>query len=265
MANRIAVDQRPASRMDGAGQRTSNGQFGMQPDGPPDGAEGQDGGVAATAVGETKQVAAKAVDAGAQVATVSATIGRDVALAASELGRHLAEVARADVKDLVAIAGTEFGQLAHGVSEHGQGLLDDTKDQLRGQVEAQARKLAAMLRRLGDEAEALADGRPVEPGPLTDSLRQLAARVDEIGAEIDQQGVEGLVKDFERLARRRPAMVVVGAGVLGAAAGRILRAAASATPVSPRDGDSNDPIRSGRVALGPGARRLSSASATGGA
>jgi hypothetical protein len=53
------------------------------------------------------------------------------------------------------------------------------------------------------------------------------SRIGRLAGELEQRGPEGLAEDLSRFARRRPGAFLLGAGLVGFAAGRVVRAGAA--------------------------------------
>jgi hypothetical protein len=158
----------------------------------------------------------------AEVAQSAAGKSRDVATDASQQAKEVAGTAREQV-----------GQVGQEVAAQGQRVLDEAKGKLREQSEQQSAQLASTLRSWSGQARALADGRAEEAGPLRDYTNRAADKVAEVADRFDERGLEGALEDAKAFARRRPGVFLLGAGIAGFAAGRLLRGASSAAPTSP--------------------------------
>lgn len=163
---------------------------------------------------------------------------KDVADQTSENAQQVAstavdksqQVARAGAQQARQVVGTsrqQASQLAEELSGHARDLLDEAKAQLQDQAETQIQRLAQGLHRLGDEAQALAEGRPQEARTLRDYVDKTSVKLDEIAEGLESKGAEGLLEDLQTLARRRPGSFLLGAGVAGVVVGRLVRSAAA--------------------------------------
>ena len=106
--------------------------------------------------------------------------------------------------------------------------------QIQAQADVQASRLASALFQVGNQAVALSQGRPEQAGPLVDYAEQAANWLDDRASYIEERGLEGLATDVVDFARRRPAVFLAGAAVVGFGVGRLLRSGAVTG-----DGDTN--------------------------
>jgi hypothetical protein len=90
----------------------------------------------------------------------------------------------------------------------------------------QASRLAGALFQVGTQAVALSQGRPEQAGPLVDYAEQAADWLDTCASHIEDRGLEGLATDVVDFARRRPAVFLAGAAVVGFGVGRLIRSGA---------------------------------------
>ena len=91
-------------------------------------------------------------------------------------------------------------------------------------------QLASALRDLGEQAQALADGRPEDAPTLTDYVGRAADglyggadRLHAVASDIEQRGVSGVLDDLQTFARRRPGAFLLGAAVVGFGIGRVVK------------------------------------------
>ena len=168
-----------------------------------------------------------AADEGREVASTAADEGREVASAAADEGREVARAAARDARGLAGTAKEQATEVADELVSQGQGLMEETRGQLLEQAQTQASRLAAAMRQYGEQAEALADGRPSQAGPMPDYLRQASDRLEELAERVEERGPEGLLEDLQGFARRRPGAFLLGAAVAGFGIGRLVRAGGS--------------------------------------
>jgi hypothetical protein len=138
---------------------------------------------------------------GSEVAETTADEAKHVGGTAVDEGRQLADEAKAEIRHVAA----------------------DARAQLREQASAQADKAAHSLRRFGDQASALAEGRPGEAGPLANYVEAAAEEIRRTAARMRDGGFEGVLDDTRRFARERPGLFLSAAAIGGFAAGRLLR------------------------------------------
>ena len=227
--------------------RTSNGPaFRGAADGPGGQSRGQR---AATAVKEQGQ----------DVAQEAASQAQRTGARAAEKGQEVASAAAGQAQELVGTVRAEAARVTEEVSHQVQSLAEETREQLEAQAYEATHRLAGGFRQLGQEAQALADGRPADAPNLRPYVRQAAERfhttangLTDLAATIDERGLEGLVEDAQTFARRRPAAFLMGAAAAGFLIGRMVRAGAIS---SGGNGASAPPTGSSRTqsALAPAA------------
>jgi hypothetical protein len=150
-------------------------------------------------------------------------------------------VARTANQGVTELAGTvrdQAGQVKGELADQARDMLAETRNQLQSQADMQATRLSRALFQVGGQAVALADGRPEQSGPLAEYAEQAANWLDTCASQIEERGLEGLAADAVDFARRRPALFLAGAAVLGLGVGRLIRSGA----VSSSDGDVPDAL-----------------------
>ena len=183
--------------------------------------------------------------AGAQVADVTAGEGRkvandaaeeaqQVASSAAERGGALVHDATEEARQLAGTVKDRAGQVTGELADEGRSLAEETRSQLEAQASAGAVRLAGAVRELGEEAQALAEGRPEDAptlaqyaGRAADGCYGAADRLYSLAGEIQEQGFGGVLQDVQGFARRRPGTFLLGAAVVGFGVGRWARAQAA--------------------------------------
>jgi hypothetical protein len=194
--------------------------------------------------GDARQAAANAVSS-------AANQSKEVAATATEGAKEIAQTAKA-----------QASQVASEVAEQGKNLLHETKGQLSEQARVQTEQVSQAIRTVSDQAKALADGRPADAGPVADYTRQAATKLSDLAGRLDERGLEGVIRDVETLARRRPGTFLLGAAVTGFVVGRLFRGAAAnaergsgeapkAIPGTPGSAYPNPPLQPRLVELDP--------------
>lgn len=154
---------------------------------------------------------------------------------AAEAGQHVASVAADQAQNVVAEAGNQA-----------KDLIDQARSELTEQAGAQQKRLAAGLRDLGDELEAMTH-HSESPGVATDLARQASTRSHDAASWLDSREPGHLLQELQTFARQRPAAflaLAAGAGLLAGRLGRGVKdaggndasgsdSASSAPPVSP--------------------------------
>lgn len=195
---------------------------------------------------------APAKERGKAAADTASRQGQQVATMAADEGSRVKDVASRQAQEVKSTVKDQASQLAQELSSQGRGLVEETKQQLQSQAHEQTQSLAQTLFRWGYETQALVDGRPEEAPMVRQYAQQCADKLNDVAAEIEERGVEGLIDEVAQFARRRPGAFLLGAAVVGFGGGRLLRAAKT------QDGDDVDE----ETSLGA-QRELVSASAAG--
>lgn len=146
--------------------------------------------------------------------------------AADEAG-NVASTAAERTQDVAGTAKEQLGEVAQDASAQVRTVVDDSKARLHDRARSQTDQMASTLRELGDQINALLEGRTADAGPVADYARQAASSVSRFAGDIEQKGFDGIIDDVERFARRRPGAFLLGAAVAGFGVGRILRSAST--------------------------------------
>ncbi len=122
----------------------------------------------------------------------------------------------------------QASQVSREVTSVAGQLVGDTRAQLRERADTQLSQVADALDRLHLQTRALAHGRLDEAGPLVDYAHEGADRLSELAQRIRRGGLDGVIVDIRRFARRRPVVFLTGSAFAGLAIGRLLRNEAAA-------------------------------------
>ena len=150
----------------------------------------------------------------------------------------VARTAKQDARELAGTVRSQAEQVKGELAGQARGMLAETQTQLQAQADLQASRLAGAIFQVGGQAVALAQGRPEQAGPLVDYAEQAANWLDDRASYIEERGLDGLATDVVDFARRRPAVFLAGAAVVGFGVGRLLRSGAVTG-----DGDTNGAYR----------------------
>lgn len=136
------------------------------------------------------------------------------------------EVARTAQQEAAAVA-DEARQQAREViaetKEQARSVINDAQAQLRVQADQQATKVAESMRRIAGELRALYEGRADQAASVRPYLHDAMARLDDAASRVESRGIEGVVGDVQRFARRRPGAFLAFAAGAGFVAGRMVR------------------------------------------
>jgi len=138
----------------------------------------------------------------------------------------VARTADQDVRELAGTVRSSAEQVRGELADQARGMLSETQGQLQQQADMQTSRLAGALLQAGTQAIALSEGRPEHAGPLVGYAEQAATWLDSCASHIEERGLEGLAGDVVDFARRRPAVCLAGAAVVGFSVGRLIRSGA---------------------------------------
>jgi hypothetical protein len=172
------------------------------------------------AAAATKQDAAREAK---RVTSTAKSQAKQVKGAAVGGTKVVARTAQADARQLAGTVKSQAVQVKGELAGQARGMLAETQGQLQAQADMQASRLAGALFQVGGQAVALSQGRPAQAGPLVDYAEQAATWLDDTASYIEERGLEGLAGDVVDFARRRPAVFLAGAAVVGFGVGRLIR------------------------------------------
>lgn len=135
----------------------------------------------------------------------------EVAQDTGDHARQVAETARQQAEEV-----------ARQASDRGRELLRDMGRELQAQVDSQADRAGGTLRQVSGQLRAMADAAP-DDGGVVSLVREAAQRTDELAQRLDTGGPTAVLDDVAEFARRRPGLFLVGTGLAGFVAGRLLR------------------------------------------
>ena len=189
---------------------------------------------ARTAARSGSEVSSRAAEEGQRVASRAADEAQAVASTAQEQGRQVARTAARQGREVRTTAKEQAERVRGEVVEQGRTVIAEARGQVEAQAHDQTRQVAERLARLGDEARALAEGRPdhaetVRPymANAADALYDAADRLYSLASDIDERGLTGVLDDVQAFARRRPGAFLLGAAVAGFTVGRAVRASSA--------------------------------------
>lgn len=164
-------------------------------------------------------------DKGKEVAGTAKEEGKQVAGQAADQGKQVAATAAEGAKDVVGEAKREATDVARTAQDEARRMFGEATGELRTQADSQTDRLAGGLRTVSSQLQAAASGKPLDEGMVRDLAEQAGARVNDIAERLSSGGIDGVVDDVTRFARRRPGLFLASAGAAGFLAGRLLRGA----------------------------------------
>jgi vacuolar-type H+-ATPase subunit H len=193
---------------------------------------------AATSTSRARRAGAPVADPTAEedrsVASEAAGEAQQIASSAAERGGALVQQATEDARQLADTVKTRAGEVTGDLLGSGRSLVEDARYQLRSEAMGSAERLAGTFRGLGEEVQALAEGRPEEAPTIAqyvwraaDGFYGAADRVYAVAEGVQERGVSGVLDDVQSFARRRPGAFLLGAAVIGFGVGRYVKAEAA--------------------------------------
>jgi ElaB/YqjD/DUF883 family membrane-anchored ribosome-binding protein len=124
--------------------------------------------------------------------------------------------------EVAAEAGQQVRNVVEEAKQQSRELVDRTREDVLGQARERGQQAAGSMRTLADRLGALADGNATAAGPLVEYVREGQYRINRLAGRLDEDP-EALFEELRHFARRKPAVFLAGAGVLGFLAGRLVR------------------------------------------
>ena len=183
---------------------------------------------------EAAQVADVTTEAGRNVASGAAEEAQQVASSAAERGGALIQQATDNARQVAETVKTQASDVTTELLGSGRSLVDDARSRLQAEATALPERAAGSLRSLGEEVQALAEGRPDEAPTVSryvwraaDGFYGAADRLHAMAEDMQERGVSAVLDDVQTFARRRPGMFLLGAAVVGFGVGRYVKAEAA--------------------------------------
>ena len=136
-----------------------------------------------------------------------------VAGTAGEEARHLTEQAKSEARSLAEDARSRAREMA---GDTGRRLKDEADGQMTRAASAM-RDMSGDLRAMSEAEAASGEGMPIQ------FARSAADWMEQTATRLERDGVDGLISDAERFARRNPAAFMAVAAGAGLLVGRLVR------------------------------------------
>ena len=156
-----------------------------------------------------------------------------------EAARQVGSDAMQKAGDVAATAGAEMRAVVGEAKERAHDMLAETREKFRAEADTQSHRVAAAMRDLGGQLEAMARGQATE-GWIPELSRRAAGTLTKTASQIDEGGPEAALADLKNFARRRPGMFLAGALGVGFVVGRAIRAADTKALVAAAKDDGGD-------------------------
>ncbi len=135
-----------------------------------------------------------------------------------EVAGHATEQAKA----VTETAKQQASAVADQALDHGRNVLSDLRSELGEHGDRQAGRASEALRAISGEFDQMV-GASDGHGPAHDLVREAANRAGSLASRLDEGGVNGVLDDVQRFARRRPGLFLLGAAGAGLVVGRLAR------------------------------------------
>ncbi|WIM18863.1 hypothetical protein [Microbacterium sp. zg-B185] len=145
---------------------------------------------------------------------------------AKQEASDLKQTAVTEAGHVAETAKSEAGVVAREVTSQAKDLYAQTQRELKDQAQVQQQRVASGLRSVSEELDSMT-ANAENPGLAADLLRQAAGRISGAAAWLGDRDPGSLLTEVKSFARRRPGTFIIGAAVLGVAAGRLTRALAA--------------------------------------
>ncbi|MGY1602520.1 hypothetical protein [Geodermatophilus sp. SYSU D00815] len=141
---------------------------------------------------------------------------------AKDEAKNLGQTAQQAGGQVVSTAADQAKEVVGETQRQAKDLLQQGRSQLKDQTIAQQQKAAQGLSSLAQEMRGLADGSSQgAPGPARDLLQQAAGFVENFSDRLQNREPADLLEEVRNFARRKPGTFLIGAALLGVAAGRL--------------------------------------------
>ena len=160
----------------------------------------------------------------AQSSSGSARVRDDRTGNATERAKDVASTAGDQAKEVAGQVTDQARNLASEASDQARDVLEQARVELRDQAQSATERAAHGMRNLSGQLRALREGRPQDAGSMSRYLSQATQKVDEMTSRLDRDGVDGIVHDVTRFARRRPGAFLLACAGTGFVMARLVRA-----------------------------------------
>ncbi|MBW1604136.1 hypothetical protein JJV70_18890 [Streptomyces sp. JJ66] len=103
------------------------------------------------------------------------------------------------------------------------GVVDGLRERAQGEAQTQVERFSGTLRQWAEDLDVLARHAP-ENSPVSSLVRQSAEGGHRAADYLDRQPVDGMIRDLQGFARRRPGAFLGGALLAGLVVGRLAKA-----------------------------------------
>jgi hypothetical protein len=152
---------------------------------------------------------------------------------AKDKATDVATTTKDEVREVAGDARSEASAVMSEAGAQAQNLVGEARTALRRQASDGTNRAAGAVDQLAGRLRGLADGDTDQAGDLRRYAQDLGDRLGGLAGRINDRGLDGLVDDVQRFARRRPGMFLAVAAGAGFAAGRLFQGAKADMESSP--------------------------------
>jgi polyhydroxyalkanoate synthesis regulator phasin len=134
------------------------------------------------------------------------------------------EGAKQGAQEVMAESKQQAKEVMYEAKDRMRSLVDRAGQDVRQQTDTQARRAATNLRTLSDQLRAVQEGRTQDAGPVVQWLGDASQRLTHYASRLESGGLDAVMSDVSRFARRRPGLFLLTAAGIGFGAGRYFKA-----------------------------------------
>jgi hypothetical protein len=146
---------------------------------------------------------------------------REAASTGREQAQEVATTTSEQARRVASTTQDEARQVVRGANEQARRLVGHTRDELRGQANAQVDRLAQGLNDVSRQLRTM--GENGDPGAVSDMVREAAVRTQQISERLRGGGIDDVLSQLRNAGRNRPGLFLLGAFGAGLVAGRVVR------------------------------------------
>lgn len=146
--------------------------------------------------------------------------------AAKQEAADLKDTATAEASRVVDTVKDEASAVVGEAKTQAKDLYAQTQRELKDQAGVQQQRVAAGLRSVGDELDAMAS-RSENGGVATDLVRQASTRLSSVASWLGDRDPGSVLAEVKSYARRKPGTFIAVAAIAGLTVGRLTRALAA--------------------------------------
>jgi hypothetical protein len=177
--------------------------------------------------GEPTGTADAAKQGASSVANAARDEGRNVASEAKTQAQQVTSTAREEAQHVTEAMRSQAGDVAGEVKERARDVVHDLREEAKRRADEQGARAAQALHQTSGQLRSF--GQNSEDGVLVDLAHQAAEKVDHLASELENGGVERVMRDVRSFAQRKPGTFLLAAGAAGFLLGRLARNASDLT------------------------------------